>query len=98
MKQALLTVLQLVLLLVAYAAATFAIPCHRETVSVHTGTVTRVFLWDGVITDVLLFLLFLTIAATRKRLRSALPLSLVALVLSFTVSYALKLGFVTHEF
>ncbi len=98
MKKSLLTALQFLLFLFTYAVATFTLPFHRESVFVHTGTLTRIFIWDGVILTLVLFALLLLVEALMKRLVSAAPWTALALALALAAGFALKLGFVTREF
>lgn len=98
MRKVLLTLLQFVLFLLTYTVATFVLPFHREQILVHTATITRIFLWDGLLAVGLLLLLLLALEAATRRLRTSAPFTLLALALAVAVSFALKLGFVTHEF
>jgi uncharacterized BrkB/YihY/UPF0761 family membrane protein len=92
-KNLLFTILQFVLfLLAAFAGITLPIfhvlPSHITKLA--DGT--RGFEWDGVLLMALLFILILVIEALRKRLRSAVPWTLLALVLAGIAEYAMKLG------
>lgn len=98
MKKALLTLLQFLLFLITYAVGTFALPFHRESIILHSGMLTRLFIWDGLILALALFALLLLVEAIMRRLRSAAPWSVLALALALVASFALKLGFVTREF
>ncbi len=98
MKKTLFISLQFLLFLITYAVGTFALPFHKESIFVHTGILTRIFIWDGLILDLALFGLLLLAEASMKRVRSAAPWSSLALILALAVSFALKLGFVTREF
>ena len=53
---------------------------------------TRGFEWDGVLLMLALFVVILAIEALRKRLRTAAPWTLLALVLAGIAEYAMKLG------
>jgi hypothetical protein len=57
---------------------------------------TRIFIWDGVLLMILLFVVILLIEALRKRIRSAGPWTVLALVLAGIAGYAAKLGFLTR--
>ncbi len=98
MKKPLLALLQFLLFLITVAVGTFALPFHRESIFVHSGTLTRIFIWDGVMLSLALFVLLLVAEALLKRLRSAAPWTALAFALALLVSFALKLGFVTREF
>jgi uncharacterized BrkB/YihY/UPF0761 family membrane protein len=53
---------------------------------------TRGFEWDGVFLMLALLVLILLIEAARKRLRSAAPWTLLALILAVIAQYGMKLG------
>lgn len=98
MKRAFFTFLQFLLFLITYAVATFALPLRRESVFAHSGTLTRIFVWDGLILTLALFAVLLLVEALMRRLRSAAPLTTLALLAALAVSWVARLGFVTRDF
>jgi len=97
MKNILFTALQFVLFFVTFAAGSFAPPFHIQRVLSVTPEGTRVFLWDGVVLMLALYILILLIEALRRRLRGAAPWTTIALTLAAIAGFALKLGFLTLE-
>ncbi len=92
-KKVFLTLLQFVLfLLVSFVGITLQVlhvlPSHLTKLA--DGN--RGFEWDGVYLMLALFVLILLIEALRKRLRSAAPWTMLALVLAAIAEYAMKLG------
>jgi hypothetical protein len=96
MKQVLLTVLQFVLFLLVFATGSFLPPFHIERVLAVTRDGTRIFIWDGALLMVALFVLILLIQAISKRIRTAAPWTALAFVLAGAAGYAAKLGFLTR--
>jgi hypothetical protein len=95
MKKLLLTLVQFVLFFVTFAAGSFLKPLHLRQVLSVTSDGTRVFIWDGVLLMLALFVLLLVIEAARRRLRTAAPWTTLALLLAAAAGFALKLGFLT---
>jgi hypothetical protein len=93
MKRVLSVVLQFILFLVAFAAGSFLPGANLlPTLSVGAGA-GRVFVYDGVLLMLALYVLILVIAAARKRIHLAWPNSTVALVLALILGLAMKFGF-----
>ena len=93
LKKVFFTLLQFVLfLLVSFLGITMQvlhiIPSHLTKLA--DGT--RGFEWDGVYMMLALLVLILLIEALRKRIRSAAPWTILALVLAGIAEYAMKLG------
>jgi hypothetical protein len=93
MKRVLAGLLQFFLLLLAFLVGSVA-PAFGVIPSlewpIHPG---RVFVYDGVLLMLALYVLFLLIGAIRKRLRIAWPTSTVALVAALVVGLLCKFGF-----
>jgi hypothetical protein len=93
LKKVFFTALQFVLFLaVAFLGITMQvlhiIPSHLTKLA--DGT--RGFEWDGVYMMLALLIVILLIEALSKRIRSAAPWTLLALVLAGIAEYAMKLG------
>jgi hypothetical protein len=93
MKRFFAGLLQFVLLLVTFligsVAPAFGVMAYWQ-VSLGSG---RVFVYNGLLLMLALYVLFLLIGLARKRLRAAWPTSTVALVLALVVGLLMKFGF-----
>jgi hypothetical protein len=98
MKKIILFVLQFSLLFLCCIAGSFLRPFHLQQVTRISPTVTHVFVWDGFLIMLLVYLLIVGIEAVTKRLRTAFPLTTIALAVATALSVAIKLGRITHEF
>ena len=97
-KRVLLAVFLVILYTVAFAAGSFARPFGViRTLGSH-GLAVRLFIWDGVLLMVGLFLLTLVIEAVAERLRDLAGWTTASLLIAGFVGYLLRLGFVTKEF
>lgn len=95
MKNIFLTIVQFFLFFIAFALGSFMTPFKlAHVISVNRGG-TRLFYWDGVIVMLILFIVILLIELLRKRLRTAAPWTMTALVLATAAAFAVKLGFLT---
>lgn len=97
MKKTLSLLLQFALLVFVCVAGSFVRPFHLQRTLESTQAVTRIFVWDGFVLMLLVWVLIAVIEGLRKRLRSGLPVTTVALVLATVVSLALKVGFITRD-
>ena len=97
MKRALLTLLLLVAYLFAFAAGSFMHPFGITSVLASHGLAARIFIWDGVLLMLGLFVLTLGLEAIGKRLRDLLPWTAGALLLAAFAGFALRFGFVTRD-
>lgn len=87
-----------ILYVVAFAAGSFARPFGViRTLGAH-GLAVRLFIWDGVLLMVGLYLLTLVIEAVGKRLRDLAGWTTASLMIAGLIGYLLRLGFVTKEF
>ena len=93
-KNVLLTLLQFVLFSLVYVAGVVmaAFPAYHFLSYVTTMADGTRFQWGGVLLTVGLFVLILLIEAARKRLRTAAPWTMVALLLAAIVEFAVKFG------
>ena len=97
MKRAIAIILETILFLFVFLAGSLlvAVPAAHLpnwTVSV---SATCYFVLDGLVLMVVLYVLFLLIGVARRRLRSAVLTSTVAVVLALILGLAMKFGFRT---
>jgi hypothetical protein len=95
-KNVLLTLLQFVLFLIAFAAGSL-LPLTGVSFLTKWADGTRGFQWDGVLLMLALFVLILLIEAARKRLRLAASWTTLALVLAAVAGLVMKFGFMTFD-
>lgn len=94
-KKAILVVLQASLFLFLMTAGAF-LPALPSFSSLYWPVQTapgRVFVLDGLILTLIVYLLILAVEAVRRRLRGAGGLTTLALVLALVLGLAMKIGF-----
>ena len=94
-KKAILVVLQTLLFLILFAAGSFlpALPSFRSLYwQIQTGP-HRVFVVDGLLLTLAVYLLILLVEAARRRLRGPGGLTTLSLVLALVLGVAMKFGF-----
>ena len=97
-KRMLLAVILVFLYVMAFAAGSFAHPFGiTRTLGSH-GLGLRLFIWDGVLLMVGLYVLTLVIQAIGKRVRELAVWTTASLVVAGMIGYLLRFGFVTKEF
>jgi hypothetical protein len=96
MKNVLFATLQFVLFFGAFFVGSFLPPFHMEHVVSVTPDGTRVFIMDGLVIMIVLFVIILLIEAVRKRIRIAGVWTTIAFVLAALAGFAAKLGFLTR--
>jgi hypothetical protein len=93
MKRVLSVVFQFILYLVVFGIGSLLPGANvLPTWSLSTGP-GRVFVYDGLLLMLLVYVLVLLIAAARKRLPSALPNATIALILALLIGLLMKFGF-----
>jgi hypothetical protein len=93
MKRVLSVVLQFILFLFVYFVGWLLAGLNKlPTLSISIGP-GRVFVYDGVLLMLALYVLILLIAAARKRIHIAWPNSTIALVLALILGLLMKFGF-----
>jgi hypothetical protein len=97
MKKALITILQFFLFLIVFGAFSLSPPFHIEHVLSTSSTGTRVFIADGLLVALTLYLLIVLIEVLMKRLRVSAPLTTVAFVLAAILGLMMKFGFLTRS-
>ena len=95
-KNVLLTILQFAAFLIAFAAGNL-LPLVNISFLTKWADGTRGFQWDGILLMLAVFVLILLIDAARKRLRTAAPRTIFALLLAAAAGLALKFGFMTFD-
>jgi hypothetical protein len=97
MKKAILTIFQFVLFLIIFAAGSFFPPFHFEHVLIVTPGFTRIFVADGLVLMVALYVLIVFVEVLRKRLRTAAPSTTLAVILAAVLGLMMKFGFLTRS-
>lgn len=97
MKNAIFTLLQFLLFLLIFVAGSIFPPFHVQHVLSTTPTATRIFVADGLLLMLTLYIVILLIEALSKRLRSAAPWTTVALILAAIAGFMMKFGFLTRS-
>lgn len=95
MKNVLLTILQLILFLIVFFVGSIIPPFHLEHVLIATPGTTRIFIADGLILALVLYILIVILEAAKKRLRTAAPWTTVAFLLAIVFGLMMKFGFKT---
>jgi hypothetical protein len=89
---------QCVLFLVTFALGSFVLhPFNVRTALAPDDLHTRVFIWDGLLMMLALYLLVLLIEVFMKQVRRAAPWSTIAVALAALVGYLLKFGFLSTD-
>jgi hypothetical protein len=97
MKKTISTVLQLILFLTVFFACSLFPPFHIEHVLSTGPAGTRIFIADGLVLSLVLYLLILLIELLTKRLRTAAPWTTLALILAIIFGLMMKFGFLTRS-
>lgn len=97
MKNFFFLCLQFVIFMIVFAAGSLFPPFHIEHVLTATPNYTHIFVADGLILMIALYLAIVIVQAVTKRIRRAVPWTTIAVVLAVIAGLYLKFGFVTHE-
>jgi len=97
MKKLLSTVLQFVMFLLVYAIFSLFPPFHVERVLIATPTYSRIFILDGILITLALYIVIVIVETLVKRL-CQVTWTTIAFVLAVLLGYFMKFGFITHEF
>ena len=97
MKNFFFLCLQFVIFMIVFAAGSLFPPFHIEHVLTATPTYTHIFVADGLILMIALYVLIVIVQALTKRIGRSIPWTSIALVLAVIVGLYLKFGFITHE-
>jgi hypothetical protein len=97
MKKVILTIFQFVLFLIVFGAGSFFPPFHFERVLIVTPGFTRIFVADGLLLMLALYVLIIFVEVMRKRLRTAVPWTTLAVILAAALGLMMKFGFLTRS-
>jgi hypothetical protein len=97
MKKFLFTVLQFLLFLIVFGVGSFFPPFHLEHIIIATPGVTRIFIADGLLLMLLLYIVIVLAEALRKHLRTAAPWTTLAFILAIVFGLMMKFGFLTRS-
>jgi hypothetical protein len=97
MKKAITTILQFFLFLIVFGAFSLFPPFHIVHVLSTTPTGTRIFIADGLLLALAVYLLIVLIELLMKRLRVSAPLTTVAFVFAAILGLMMKFGFLTRS-
>ena len=97
MKKAITTILQLLLFLLVFGAFSLFPPFHIEHVLGATSAGTRIFIADGLLLALAVYLFIVLIEFLRKRLRASAPLTTIAFVVAVILGLLMKFGFLTRS-
>ena len=97
MKRLLSTVLQFVMFLLVYAIGSLFPPFHIQRVLIATPTYTRIFIMDGILITLALYIL-IVLGETLMKRRCQITWTSIAFVFAALLGYVMKFGFITHEF
>jgi uncharacterized membrane protein YpjA len=95
MKNIVFTILQLILLLIVFFVGSIFPPFHFEHVLIATPGTTRIFVADGLVLALVLYILIVILELARKRLRTAAPWTTLAFLLAVVFGLMMKFGFKT---
>jgi hypothetical protein len=97
MKSAIFTVLKLLLFLFVFFVGSIFPPFHFEHVLIATPGTTRIFIADGLLLALALYIVMVVIEILRKRLRTTAPWTTLAFVLAIVFGLMMKFGFLTRS-
>jgi len=97
MKITILTILQFLLFLIVFGAGSLFPPFHFEHVLIATPGVTRIFVADGLLLMLALYVFIVLVQVMRKRVRIAAPWTTLAVVLATVLGLMMKFGFLTRS-
>jgi hypothetical protein len=97
MKKAIITILQFFLFLIVFGAFSLFPPFHIEHVLSTNSTGTRIFIADGLLIALVVYLLVVLIELLMKRLKVSGSWTTIAFVLAAIVGFMMKFGFLTRS-
>ena len=97
MRKAIVTILQLILFLFVFFVGSILPPFHFEHVLIATPGFTRIFVADGILLMFALYVLIVLIEVLRKRLRTSVPWTTLAVILAAILGLMMKFGFLTRS-
>ena len=97
MKNVIFTVLQLILFLLVFFIGSIFPPFHFEHILIATPGTTRIFVADGLLLALALYVLIVLVQVVRKCLRSSTPWTTLAFALAIVFGLMMKFGFLTRS-
>ena len=97
MKTIIATVLQFALFLFVFGVFSLFPPFQMQHVLSSTPAGTRMFIADGLVLTLVLYLVILFIEAAMKRLTTLAPTTSIAFVLAIVLGFLMKFGFLTRS-
>jgi hypothetical protein len=97
MKKAIAAILQFLLFFFVFGLGSILTPFHIQHVLTSTPAATRIFIADGLLLMLGLYVLIVVIEALTKRLRTAAPWTTLALILATVLGLIMKFGFLTRS-
>ncbi len=97
MKKFLVAIFQFVLFLLVFFVGSILPPFHFEHIILATPGSTRIFVEDGLLLTIALYVLIVIVQVLRKRLRTATPWTTLALILAVVFGLMMKFGFLTRS-
>jgi uncharacterized membrane protein YcfT len=83
--------------LLVYAIGSLFPPFHVQRILISTPTYSRIFILDGILLTLALYIVIVIIETLVKRL-CQVTWTTIAFVLAVLLGYVMKFGFMTHEF
>jgi hypothetical protein len=97
MKKVVNAVLQFILFLIIFGAGSLFPPFHIEHILIATPGTTRIFVADGLLLMLAVYVLIVVVQIMRKRLRTSTPWTTLALILATVLGLMMKFGFLTRS-
>lgn len=97
MRKTIVTILQLILFLFVFFVGSVLPPFHFEHVLIATPGFTRIFVADGIVLMFALYVLIVLVEVLRKRLRTSVPWTTLAVILAAILGLMMKFGFLTRS-
>lgn len=97
MRKTIVTILQLILFLFVFFVGSVLPPFHFEHVLIATPGFTRIFVADGILLMFALYVLIVLVEVLRKRLRTSVPWTTLAVILAAILGLMMKFGFLTRS-
>jgi uncharacterized membrane protein YpjA len=97
MKKVVVAILQFILFLIVFFLGSIFPPFHFEHVLIATPGATRIFIADGLVLTLALYILIVIVQVVRKRVRISTSWTTLALVLAVVLGLMMKFGFLTRS-
>jgi hypothetical protein len=97
MKTVIFTIIKLALFLFVFFVGSLFPPFHFEHVLIATPGFTRIFIADGLLLMFAVYIVIVIIEVLRKRLRTSVVWTTLALILATVFGLMMKFGFLTRS-